>query len=150
MASIEGFHTMAKSVNSVFLLGRIGQDPVVRKTASGMVVTTMSVATSEPYKDKDGAWIEKAEWHNLVAYQRTAEVLRDYAKKGDQIHIEGRLHTSSWDDKESGQKRYKTEIVVKDITLLGGKKMGGDASSIDGATAVDEYANQGAAADVPF
>jgi single-strand DNA-binding protein len=141
---------MAKSVNSVMLLGRIGNAPDVRSAAGGMVVTTLSIATSESFKDKAGAWQERAEWHNLVAYQRNAELLRDYAKKGDQIHVEGRLRTSSWEDKESGQKRYKTEIVVKDITLLGGKKMGGDASTIDGATAVNEYANQDLSPDIPF
>jgi single-strand DNA-binding protein len=142
---------MAKSVNSCFILGNIGKAPEVRATPSGTVVTTLSIATSDSYKDKDGVWQERAEWHNIVAYGRSAEILRDYAKKGDQIHIEGRLHTSSWDDKESGQKRYKTEIVVKDITLLGGKKHSSDANPVEGGTQVNDFAGQGIEdSDIPF
>lgn len=88
------------------------------------MVANVSIATSERFKDKQGQWQETPEWHNLVAFGRTAEVIRDYVTKGSPIHVEGRLQTSSWDDKTSGQKRYKTEIVVDNLILLGGRSEG--------------------------
>lgn len=117
---------MAKSVNKVILLGNVGKDPEIKATSSGMPVATFSIATSERFKDKQGNWQDRTEWHNLVAYQRTAEIVRDYVKKGNKLYIEGRLQTSSWDDKTSGQKRYKTEIIVSDLSLLSGRGEGGE------------------------
>jgi single-strand DNA-binding protein len=119
---------MAKSVNKVILLGNVGKDPEIKATASGTVVATFSIATSERFKDKTGNWQDRTEWHNLVAYQRTAEIVRDYVKKGNKLYIEGRLQTSSWDDKTTGQKKYKTEIIVNDLSLLSGRGEG-DGSS---------------------
>jgi len=115
---------MAKSVNKVILLGNVGKDPEIKATASGTVVATFSIATSERFKDKTGNWQDRTEWHNLVAYQRTAEIIRDYVKKGNKLYVEGRLQTSSWDDKTSGQKKYKTEIIVNDLSLLSGRGEG--------------------------
>ncbi|MGC1871650.1 MAG: single-stranded DNA-binding protein [Acidobacteriaceae bacterium] len=112
---------MAKSVNKVILLGNVGKDPEIKATASGTVVATFSIATSERFKDKTGNWQDRTEWHNLVAYQRTAEIIRDYVKKGNKLYVEGRLQTSSWDDKTTGQKKYKTEIIVSDLSLLSGR-----------------------------
>lgn len=109
---------MAKSVNKVILIGRLGKDPEIKYTASGMPVAKFSIATNERYKDKSGEWQDRTEWHNLVAWQRTAEIVGEYVKKGNQIYIEGRLQTSSWEDKQSGEKRYRTEIVVQDLVLL--------------------------------
>ncbi len=118
---------MAKSVNKVILLGNVGKDPEIKATASGTVVATFSIATSERFKDKTGNWQDRTEWHNLVAYQRTAEIIRDYVKKGNKLYVEGRLQTSSWDDKTTGQKKYKTEIIVNDLSLLSGRGEGGES-----------------------
>lgn len=118
---------MAKSVNKVILLGNVGKDPEIRATAGGAVVASFSIATSDRYKDNAGNWQDRTEWHNLVAFQRTAEIVRDYVKKGNKLYVEGRLQTSSWDDKATGQKKYKTEIIVNDLSLLSGRGEGGES-----------------------
>jgi len=123
---------MAKGVNKVFLLGNVGKDPEIRSTAGGMTVASFSLATAERAKDAQGNWADKTEWHNIVCFQRTAEVVRDYVKKGSQILVEGKIQTRSWDDKTSGEKKYKTEILCNELTLLGGKSDG--ASSGGGYT----------------
>ena len=115
---------MAKGVNKVFLLGNVGKDPEIRSTAGGMTVASFSLATADRQKDPQGNWTDKTEWHNLVCFQRTAEIVRDYVKKGSQIFVEGKIQTRSWDDKASGEKKYKTEILVNDLSLLGGKAAG--------------------------
>ena len=115
---------MARGVNKVILLGNVGKDPEIRTTAGGMAVASFSLATAERAKDQQGNWTDKTEWHNLVAFQRTAEIVRDYVKKGSQIYVEGKISTRSWDDKESGQKKYRTEIIVNDLQLLGGRGEG--------------------------
>ena len=112
---------MAKSVNKVILIGNLGKDPEVKYTQSGMAVARFSLATTDRVKDKDGNWQDRTEWHNLVAFQRTAEIAGEYLKKGGKVYIEGRLHSDSWDDKETGQKKYKTEIIINDLVLLGGR-----------------------------
>lgn len=117
---------MAKGVNKVFLLGNVGKDPEIRATANGMTVASFSLATADRAKDSTGNWVDKTEWHNLVAFQRTAEIVRDYVKKGSQIFVEGKIQTRSWDDKESGQKKYRTEILVNELSLLGGKPGGSE------------------------
>jgi single-strand DNA-binding protein len=111
---------MAKGVNKVILLGNVGKDPEIRSTAGGTTVASFSLATADRAKDQQGNWQDKTEWHNLVAFNRTAEIVRDYVKKGTQLFIEGKIQTRSWDDKESGQKKYKTEILVNELSLLGG------------------------------
>jgi single-strand DNA-binding protein len=116
---------MAKGVNKVFLLGNVGKDPEIRTTAGGMTVASFSLATADRQKDQTGNWADKTEWHNLVCFQRTAEIVRDYVKKGTQLFIEGKIQTRSWDDKESGQKKYRTEILVNELSLLGGRGEGG-------------------------
>ncbi len=120
---------MAKSVNKVILLGNVGKDPEIKATPSGMAIATFSLATSERTKDQAGNWTEKTEWHNLVAFQRTAEIVRDYVKKGNKIYVEGRIQTRSWDDKTSGEKKYRTEIIVNDLSLLSGRGEGEGGSS---------------------
>ena len=119
---------MAKGVNKVFLLGNVGKDPEIRSTAGGMTVASFSLATADRAKDAQGNWADKTEWHNIVCFQRTAEVVRDYVKKGSQILVEGKIQTRSWDDKTSGEKKYKTEILCNELTLLGGKS-GGDSGN---------------------
>ncbi len=117
---------MAKSVNKVILIGNLGKDPEVKYTPSGMAVANFTLATNERYKDKEGNWQDKTEWHNLVAFQRTAEIIGEYLKKGRSVYVEGKLQTRSWDDKESGQKKYRTEVLVNDVVLLGGGREGGE------------------------
>jgi single-strand DNA-binding protein len=116
---------MAKSVNKVILLGNVGKDPEIRSTPGGVIVANFSLATSDRFQDAQGNWQDRTEWHNLVTFKRTAEIVRDYVKKGTKLYVEGKLQTRSWDDKESGQKRYKTEIVVFDLSLLSGREDGG-------------------------
>ena len=112
---------MAKSVNKVILIGNLGKDPEVKFTPSGTAVAKFSLATNERYKDKSGEWQDRTEWHNIVAWQRQAEIIGEYVKKGNKLYIEGRLQTSSWEDKQSGEKKYRTEIIAQDIVLLGGR-----------------------------
>jgi single-strand DNA-binding protein len=112
---------MPKSVNKVILVGHLGKDPEVKYTPSGTAVAKFSIATNERYKDKEGNWQDRTEWHNIVAWQRTAEIAGEYLKKGRQVYIEGRLRTDSWEDKNTHEKKYRTEIVVEDMVLLGGQ-----------------------------
>ena len=154
---------MAKGVNKVFLLGNVGKDPEIRSTPSGTTVATFSLATADRRKDAQGNWADSTEWHNLVAFQRTAEIVRDYVKKGTQLFVEGKIQTRSWDDKESGQKKYRTEILVNELSLLG-KPGGGEgggggysrssSSSNAGSSAqasAPDYADQGITDDdIPF
>lgn len=127
---------MAKSFCRVTILGNVGKDPEIRATAGGMTVANFTVATSDRIKGSDGQYVDKTEWHSCVAFQRTAEIVRDYVKKGHKLYLEGRLQTSSWDDKASGQKRYKTEIVVSDISLLSGKDEAAPAQQKAQTTAI--------------
>lgn len=115
---------MARGVNKAILMGNLGKDPEVKYTQSGMAVARFSLATTERAKDKDGNWNDKTEWHNVVAFGRTAEVAGEYLKKGRTVYIEGSIRTSSWDDKESGQKKYRTEIIVNDLIMVGGQRDG--------------------------
>lgn len=109
---------MAKGMNKVFLLGHAGKDPEIRATQTGGIVANFSLATADRQKQGE-EWVDKTEWHNVVAFKRTAEIIRDYVKKGSKVMIEGKIQTRSWDDKDSGQKKYRTEIIVNDLTLLG-------------------------------
>ena len=120
---------MAKSVNKVILVGNLGKDPEVKYTPSGTAVAKFSLATNERYKDKAGEWQDRTEWHNIVAWQRMAEIVGEYVKKGSKIYVEGRLQTSSWDDKETGQKKYRTEVIANDLVLLGGRGEGAESES---------------------
>jgi len=120
---------MSKTVNKVLLLGNVGKDPEIASTNGGTLVAKLSLATSERFKDKQGEWQDRTEWHNLVAYARGAEILRDYVRKGSKLYVEGRLTTRSWDDKESGKKIYRTEIVIGDISLLWDNGRSGKAAT---------------------
>ena len=158
---------MAKGVNKVFLLGNVGKDPEIRATASGMTIASFTLATADRAKDAQGNWADKTEWHNLVAFQRTAEIVRDYVKKGTQLFVEGKIQTRSWDDKDSGQKKYRTEVLVNELSLLGGRGDSDGSSHSNGggysrgsaygygqarsAPSDDDYADQGITADdIPF
>jgi single-strand DNA-binding protein len=116
---------MAKSLNKVMLIGNLGKDPEVKYTPSGTPVAKLTVATNERFKDKDGQWADRTEWHNVVLWQRLAEIAGEYLKKGGKVYVEGRLQTRSWEDKQTNQKRYMTEVVASDLVLLGGRGEGG-------------------------
>jgi single-strand DNA-binding protein len=109
-----------KSLNRVQLIGHLGKDPEIKYTPQGTAVAKVTIATNERFKDKSGEWQDRTEWHNVVLWQRLAEIAGEYLKKGRQVFVEGRLQTRSWDDKQTGQKKYMTEIVANDLILLGG------------------------------
>jgi single-strand DNA-binding protein len=114
-------------VNKVILVGRLGADPEVRYTPSGVAVANFSIATSEEWKDKNtGEKKEQTEWHRIVVWRRLAEICGEYLHKGSQVYIEGRLQTRSWEDKD-GNKRWTTEILALNMQMLGspGDNMGG-------------------------
>jgi single-strand DNA-binding protein len=108
------------SVNKVILLGRLGKDPELRYTGSGVAVATISMATDIAWKDQEGNQKQLTEWHRVVAWRKTAEIAGNYLKKGSQVYIEGRLQTRSWTDKNNVT-RYTTEVIADNLVLLGGK-----------------------------
>lgn len=121
---------MSKSVNKVILLGNVGKDPEIRSTGGGTLVANFNIATSDRAKNASGEWVDRTEWHNLVAYGRTAEIVRDYVRKGSKLYVEGKIQTRSWEDKTSGEKKYRTEIIVNDLSLLSGCDPDNRASSV--------------------
>ena len=123
---------MAKSLNKVMLIGNLGKDPEVKYTPQGTPVAKLALATNERSKDKDGQWQDRTEWHNVVLWQRLAEIAGEYLKKGSKVYIEGRLQTRSWDDKQTNQKRYMTEVVASDLLLLSGRGEGESMGSSRG------------------
>ncbi len=110
-------------VNKVILIGNLGKDPELRRTANGTSVASFSLATTERFNDRSGARQERTEWHNIVAWGKLADLANQYLKKGRSAYIEGRISTSSWDDKD-GNKRYKTEITANQIQFLGSSSEG--------------------------
>ena len=142
---------MAKSLNKVMLIGNLGKDPELRYTTSGVAVATFSLATNESWKDQDGNQQERTEWHNIVAWRKLAEICGEWLKKGKKVYIEGRIQTRSYDDKNTGAKKYITEIVADNMIMLDGAPGRQDAGSAAPA-ASDEQAPAGAAKndDLPF
>ena len=115
---------MPKSVNKVILIGNLGKDPEVKYTPQGTAVAKFSLATNERHKDREGNWQDRTEWHNIVLWQRLAELAGEYLKKGAKVYIEGRIRTDSWDDKQTGEKKYRTEIIGNELVLLSGRGEG--------------------------
>ncbi len=112
---------MARGINKVILVGNLGKDPEIKYTASGGAIANLTIATSESWNDKQtGEKVEKTEWHRVVAFQRLAEIMGEYLKKGSQVYIEGKLQTRKWQD-QSGQDRYTTEVVANDMQMLGSR-----------------------------
>ena len=109
---------MAGTVNKVILIGRLGKDPEIRSTPSGTSVAKFTIATDDRWTDKSGEKQERTEWHNIVAWGKLAEICGQYLRKGKLVYIDGSIRTESWDDKESGQKRYKTTIVADNMQML--------------------------------
>ena len=143
-------------VNKVILIGRLGRDPESRQTNSGMAVSELRIATTRG-RDRDGN--EQTDWHTVVCFDKTAEIVSKYLSKGRQVYIEGRLQHDSWEDRETGQKRYKTTVVANTVNFLGsrndadsnfgGRSGGASASSQSSGrpSAPASYDNDG---DIPF
>ena len=119
------------SVNKVILVGNLGRDPELRYTQSGQAVATFSIATTDRWRDKEGANQERTEWHRIVVWGKSAENCAQYLQKGRSAYIEGRLQSNDWEDKE-GNKRTTTEIIANNVQFLGGR--GGGASGGGGST----------------
>jgi single-strand DNA-binding protein len=131
-------------VNKVILIGNLGKEPESKTLDGGNTVTNFSLATSESYKDKKGEKVDKTEWHNIAVWGKLAEVAAKYLKKGSSVYVEGKIQTRTWDDKD-GNKRYSTDIIANNFTMLGGKSEGGSS------TAQPETASaEGDSSDLPF
>ena len=135
---------MARSgINKVIIVGNLGQDPEIKYTAGGAAVTTLSIATSDSWKDKDsGMDQERTEWHRVVLWRRLAEIAGEYLKKGSKVYIEGQLQTRKWE--QEGQTRYTTEIIARDMQFLDSR-----GSSNTPSTQKSSEMNDQSEADVP-
>jgi len=122
---------MAASLNKVILIGNLGRDPETRTLESGTVMCRFSIATTETYKNKQGEKISHTEWHNIVLWRNLAEVADKYLHKGDKVLIEGRMRSRSWEDKESGQMRYITEILADQMQMMGTAKKTSEKENTD-------------------
>lgn len=109
----------ARSLNKVQLIGHLGADPELRYTNTGKAVTTFSISTNDAWTDANGQAQEKTEWHKVVAWEKLGEIAGEYLAKGRQVYLEGKLQTRSYDDQKSGTKKYVTEIIAREIILLG-------------------------------
>ncbi len=131
---------MARDLNKVMLIGRLGADPEARSTSTGSTVVNFSLATGDSYKDKNtGQTVEKTEWHRIVAWDKLGEICRQYLHKGSLVYIEGRLQTRSWDDKETGKKNYTTEIVATDMQILTPKSQSDKGNYMPPAPSPEAY-----------
>lgn len=128
-------------VNKVILIGNVGKDPEIRHMENGTIKATFPLATTETYRDRDGQRIEQTEWHNVVLWRGLAELAEKYIRKGKQLFIEGKLRTRSWEDRD-GNKRYTTEVVADNITLLGGlQRREGEQGNQGGGEVNNNYTN---------
>ena len=114
----------SKGVNKAVILGNVGDDPSIRYMPNGKAVANFTVATSESWKDQQGQKQERTEWHRCTAYDKLAEIIGEYVKKGSKLYLEGKLQTRKWQDQQ-GQDRYTTEIIVSEMQMLDGKPQGG-------------------------
>ena len=121
---------MAKSLNRATLIGNLGKDPELRTTGTGTSVCSFSLATSDSYKDKSGEWKETTDWHNIVLWDKLAEIANEYLSKGRKVYIEGRIKNRSYEGKD-GVTRYISEVVAQTMIMLDGKSQsgGGDGQS---------------------
>jgi len=123
---------MPKSVNKGILVGNVGKDPEVRYSQSGTPAANFSLATNEGFKDRNDERQDRTEWHNIVAWQRLAEIVGEYLAKGSKVYVDGKLPTTVWADRQSGERKYRTQVVAHDLVLLGSRGNAGD-----GQTATD-------------
>ena len=133
------------SVNKVMLVGRLGRDPEVKSTPSGTTLAKFSIATDEKFTDKEGNRQERTEWHNIIVWGKLGDICGQYLRKGKLVFIEGSLRTDTWEDKESGKKMYRTEIVASNMQMLGprGEDEGGGAPRSSGGGAWSGGRSQG-------
>lgn len=115
---------MAKDLNKVMLIGRLGTEPDLRLTQQGVPITTFRMAISRQWRDSEGHQRDETEWFTVVSWSRLAEICRDYLQKGSRVYVEGRLQNRSWDDPASGEKRFRTEVVASDMIILEGRTAG--------------------------
>jgi len=139
------------SVNKVILIGNLGKDPEIRTTPQGTALARFSVATTTTWKDNSGAKQERTEWHDVVAWERLAQICGEYLHKGKMVYVEGSLQTRSWED-QNGQKRYKTEVKANNVVMLSPRVDGAGAAA---RAAAPREISEGAEAptyddDVPF
>jgi single-strand DNA-binding protein len=134
-------------INKVILVGRLGKDPEIKSTAGGQTVAKFSLATDERYTDKSGEKQERTEWHNIVVWGKLAEICGQYLRKGKLVYIEGSIRTDSWEDKESGQKKYRTEIIGNTMKML--DKKGDDEGGYGGGGGYSGARKSGGAAPPP-
>ncbi len=128
-------------INKVILVGNVGRDPEVRYLDSGVAVAKFPLATSETYTNKSGDRVTNTEWHNIVIWRKLAEVVEKYVHKGQQLYLEGKISSRSYDDKE-GIKRYITEVVVDNLQMLGKKSDGDRSTSTDGESETVKQDNE--------
>ena len=117
---------MAGTVNRVILVGRLGKDPEIKYTPSGMAMATFSLATDEARKDSEGKWQSQTEWHNIILWGKEAERAGEFLKKGRLIYVEGRLQTRTWEDQQGGGQRSRVEIVGNRFVMLGARTDGAE------------------------
>jgi single-strand DNA-binding protein len=129
---------MAKDLNKVMLTGHLGADPEMRYTPQGSAVTTFRVAANRSWKSADGTQHDDTEWFRIVAWDKLAEVCNQYLAKGTRVYVEGRLQTRKWQDKETGQDRYITEVVASDMIMLSSRQDRQPAGDYDAAPEADE------------
>jgi single-strand DNA-binding protein len=140
------------SVNKVILIGNLGKDPEIRTTPQGTTLARFSVATSTTWKDASGAKQEKTEWHDIVAWEKLAQICGEYLHKGKMVYVEGSLQTRSWED-QAGQKRYKTEIKASNVVMLSRREDGARSAVAREVAEAPEPATAGGGGyddDVPF
>ena len=109
---------MSRDLNKVMLTGRLGQDPEVHYTQQGSARVTFTIATNRSWRDSEGQIHEESQWTPIVAWDKLGEICAEYLRQGSRVYVEGRLQTRSWEDPESGQKRYKTEVVLSEMIML--------------------------------
>lgn len=126
------------SVNQVIILGNLGKDPELKHTQTGKSVATFSVATTDKWKDNNGQWHEKTEWHNIVVWGAKADNCAQYLSKGSSVYIDGKISTRTWDDRD-GNKKYKTEIIANEVLFLNKKSGGGQSNNQKPAPASDGF-----------
>ena len=136
-------------INKVILVGNLGKDPEVRTLENGAKVANFTLATSESYKNKDGQRVTQTEWHNIVLWRGLADIAERYLNKGNQVYIEGKIRTRSWDDKD-GVKRYTTEILGDNLTMLGGRRDMEDSEPAPAADTIPETNAGDEKDDLPF
>ncbi|MHB8998278.1 MAG: single-stranded DNA-binding protein [Thermoanaerobaculia bacterium] len=145
------------TINKVILVGRLGKDPEMKSTPSGLSIAKFSLATDEKFTDKSGEKQERTEWHNIVVFGKLEDHCGQYLRKGKLVYIEGSIRTDSWDDKESGQKKYRTEIIAQTMQMLGSKSDEGGggggsyaSSSRSSSSSTASSVNDADDEDVPF